>query len=124
MTSRMLNLLLAIFPETTEASIISYFSERCDAANFLLLFHKLDVICNSKTQFNSSSQLGNAAIHCDDKPEVFFVISWFWLETYRYSDKTNFASFDHCIKFFIDLRFIKRMLLKRLSREVLQKRCF
>lgn len=84
MTSRMLNLLLAIFPETTEASIISYFSERCDAANFLLLFHKLDVVCNSKIQFNSSSQLGNAAILYDDKPEFFFV-----METWKHGPRRN-----------------------------------
>ena len=43
----------------------------CDAVNFLLLFHKLDVICNSKSRFEFPSQLGNAAILGYIKTEVF-----------------------------------------------------
>ena len=38
---------------------MGYLPERFDAINFLSLFHKLFAICNSKTQFNSSNQLGN-----------------------------------------------------------------
>ena len=60
------NLALAILDETTTAAILNYFPERNDAAQFLLLFHKLFVTLNSKQKFNTSNQLGNAAVKGDN----------------------------------------------------------
>ena len=42
------NLDLVRFHETTTAAIITFFSERFEAANILPLFYKFFVICNSK----------------------------------------------------------------------------
>ena len=50
------------------AAMKSYFPDRLDAANFLSLFQKVFVICNSKNQCNSSDLLGNAALPEDNKP--------------------------------------------------------
>ena len=63
------NLVFAKFHEATTAAIMSYIPERFDAADFLLLIHQPFVIYNPKTQFNSSNQLGNAAILGDNRPE-------------------------------------------------------
>ena len=42
------SLTLEIFQESITAAIKSYFPNRLDAANFLTLFYKVFVICNSK----------------------------------------------------------------------------
>ena len=63
------NLAFAKFHEASTAAIMSYIPERFDAADFLLLIHQPFVIYNPKTQFNSSNQLGNAAILGDNRPE-------------------------------------------------------
>ena len=59
----------------------SYFPNRQDAANFLTLFYKVFVICNSKQRFNTSNQLGNAAIQGDRKPEFLLLLAD-WVETW------------------------------------------
>ena len=73
------NLALAILDETTTAAILSYFRERNDAAQFLLLFHKLFVTLNSKQKFNTSNQLSNAAVKGDNKPTFYREITN-WIE--------------------------------------------
>ena len=52
------NLASAILDETNTAAILSYFPERNDTAQFLLLFHKLFITLNSKQKFNTPNQLG------------------------------------------------------------------
>ena len=74
-------LTLATFQESTTAAIKSYFPNRLDAANFLTLFYKVFVICNSKQRFNTSNQLGNAAIQGDHKPEFLLLVAD-WVETW------------------------------------------
>ena len=70
---------MAILDETTTAAVLSYFPERNDAAQFLLLFHKLFVTLNSKQKFNTSNQLGNAAVKGDNKPTFYREIAS-WIE--------------------------------------------
>ena len=53
-------LTLAIFQESPSAAIKSYFPNPLDTANFLTLFHKVLVICNSKQRFNTSNQSHNS----------------------------------------------------------------
>ena len=60
---------LAIFHETTNAALVSYFPDRQDSAQFLSLFSIWWTISNSKSKFNSSNNLGNAAVHGDGKPQ-------------------------------------------------------
>jgi hypothetical protein len=75
------SLALAIFHETTSAAILSYFPDRVDAANFLQLFNKLFLICNSKQRFNNSNALGNAAVSGDKKTEFLLAVAD-WIETW------------------------------------------
>ena len=74
-------LALAKFQDGTSAAIKSYFCNRLDAANanFLTVFYKVFVICNSKQRFNTSNQLGNAAIEGDQKPEFLLLVAD-WVE--------------------------------------------
>ena len=72
---------LAILQENTTATIKSYFPHRLDVANFLTLFNKVFIICNSKQSFNTSNQLGNAAIQGDHKPEFLLLVAD-WVETW------------------------------------------
>ena len=62
---------MAILDETTTAIILNYFPERNDAAQFLLLLHKLFITLNSMQKFNTSNQLGNAAVNGDNKPKLY-----------------------------------------------------
>ena len=73
---------MAIFQESKEAAIESYFPNRLDAANgnFLTLFYQIFVICDSKQRFNLTNQLGNAAIQGDHKPEFLLLVAD-WVET-------------------------------------------
>ena len=66
---------LTIFQESTTAAIKSYFPNRLDTANFLTLFCKVLVICNSKQRFHTSNQLGNAAIQGDHNPEFLLLVA-------------------------------------------------
>ena len=71
------SLALAIFDETILAAIKSCYPNRLDAANFLNIFHKLFVICNSKQQFHTSNMLGNDAIADYNKPPFLdYVANW------------------------------------------------
>ena len=77
-----LTLALTIFHETTSDALKRYFPDWIVAANVLSLFHKLLIVCNSKSHLNSSSRLGNAAVPDDNKPEFFshfpdWVEPWF-----------------------------------------------
>ena len=57
---RTMPLALAIFDESTTAATECYFPEKSDAACFLSAFQKLLVICNAKTQYNTSNAPRNA----------------------------------------------------------------
>ena len=59
---------LAILHETTIAPLVSYFPDRQDRAQFLSLFSIRWTISNSNFKFNSSNNLGNAAVHGNGKP--------------------------------------------------------
>ena len=67
-------LALAIFGESTTAAIKCYFPEKSNAACLLSAFQKLFVICNAKTQYNTSNMLGNTTVCNDSKPE--FLLSF------------------------------------------------
>ena len=60
-------LALAIFDETTSATIQSYFPQHSSAAEFLQLFQKCWIVSNSKNQFSTTNYLGNAAVLEDEK---------------------------------------------------------
>ena len=65
------------------------------AANFLSLFFKLFVVCNSKNQFNSSHQLRNA-VPTDSKPEFLsqfadWVKSWSECQYFTLGKKISHA---------------------------------
>ena len=81
-------LALSIFDEKTTAAIKSYYPERKDAADFLNLFHKLFVVCNSKQRFNSHDRLGDAAVPGDQKPEFLRSVAT-WVE--EWSKCPNFT---------------------------------
>ena len=90
------SLALAIFDETTSAAIRSYYPNRLDAANFLNLFHKVLVICNSKQQFHTSNMLGNAAIADDNKPAFLdsvanWVKNWSLCSIFTFTKQTSHA---------------------------------
>lgn len=101
---------LAIFHEMASAAVKSYFPDRLDAATFLSLFHKVFVICNSKSQCNSSDLLGNAALPEDNKPGFLsqfavWVESWsecIWSVKYKsielYAYKANMSCANHYIR--------------------------
>ena len=73
--------LAIILQESTTITIKIRFPNRLDTANFLTLFYKVFVICNSKQRFNTSNQLGNAAIQGDHKPEFLLLVAD-WVETW------------------------------------------
>ena len=90
------NLALAILDETTTAAILSYFPERNDAAQLLSLFHKLFITLNSKQMFNTSNQLGNAAVKGDKKPTFYGEITnwieiWSTCECFTLTKQTSHA---------------------------------
>ena len=62
-------LALAIIHETTTAAIESYFPEKNNSADFLILLNIWWIIPNSKTQFLPNNPLCNSAIIGDNKPE-------------------------------------------------------
>ena len=64
-----LPLALAIIHETTTAAIESYFPEKNNSADFLILLNIWWIIPNSKTQFLPNNPLCNSAIIGDNKPE-------------------------------------------------------
>ena len=72
---------LAIFHPSTSASIKYYFPERKDAAQFLHLINVWWTISNSKDRFNSSYQLGNAAVPGDNKPQFLRALAD-WIENW------------------------------------------
>jgi len=73
---------LAIFDQSTSASIKYYFPERKDAAEFLHLFNVWWSISNSKERFNSSYRLGNAVVPGDNKPQFLRSLAD-WIETWE-----------------------------------------
>ena len=61
---------LAIFSRSTATGIRHYFPDKADdAASFLHLVDVWWTISNSKSRFNTSNRLGNAAVLNDKKPE-------------------------------------------------------
>ena len=58
---------LAIFNEISIAALVLYFPDRHDSAQFLSLFRIWWSISNSKSFFNSSNNLGNAAVRGNGK---------------------------------------------------------
>ena len=62
-------LALAIIHETTTAAIESYFPEKNNSADFLILLNIWWIIPNSKTQFLPNNPLCSSAIIGDNKPE-------------------------------------------------------
>ena len=98
-------LALAIFNQSTTAAIAGYFPEKSDAACFLSVIRKLFVVCNAKTQYNTSSMLGNAAACNDSKPE--FLLSFAaWIEemvdlSKPFTYKTNIARSHNNTKSYI-----------------------
>ena len=81
-------LALTIFDESTTVAIECYFPEKSDAACFLSAFQKLFVICNAKTQYNTSDRLRNAVVCNDSKPE-FLIPFATWIE--QWSTCPNFS---------------------------------
>ena len=81
-------LALAIFDKSTTAAMECYFPEKSDAACFLSAFQKVFVICNAKTQYNTSNMFGNAIFCSDSKPEflLYFAI---WIQ--QWSTSQNFS---------------------------------
>ena len=79
---------LAVFDETTSASIRSSFSNREDAAGFLSLIHQVFIVYNSKEKFNSSNKLGNAAVQGNHKPEFLRTVAD-WVK--EWSTSPNFT---------------------------------
>ena len=81
-------LALAIFDKSTTAAMECYFPEKSDAACLLSAFQKVFVICNAKTQYNTSNMFGNAIFCSDSKPE--FLLSFAtWIE--QWSTSQNFS---------------------------------
>ena len=81
-------LALAIFDGSATATIECYFPEKSDAACFLSALQKLFVLCNAKTQYNTSNMLGNAVVCNDSKPD--FLLSFAtWVE--QWSTCLNFS---------------------------------
>ena len=80
-------LALVIFDESTAAAIECNFPEKSDAACVLPAFQKLFVICNAKTQYNTSNMLGNAVI-CNDSKLEFLLSFATWIE--QWSTCPNF----------------------------------
>ena len=78
------SLALAIFDEKTSSAIKSYYPGRTDAANFLNLFYKLFLVCNSKQQFNRSNKVGNAIVSGDNKCEFLDSVAD-WIEEWSKS---------------------------------------
>ena len=67
-------LTLAIFQESTTATIKSYFPNPLDAVSILTLFYKVFVVCNSKQRFNTSNQSkANQTKLNQTKPNFFFL---------------------------------------------------
>ena len=62
-------LALAVIHEATTDLFRNYFPDRLDGDNILSLFCKVFVTFNVKENFNSSSQLRNAVVQGDHKPE-------------------------------------------------------
>ena len=62
-------LALAIIHETATAAMESYFPEKNNSADFLILLNIWWIIPNSKTQFLPNNPLGNSAIIGDNKLE-------------------------------------------------------
>ena len=73
--------LAIILQESTTITIKIRFSNRLDTANFLTLFYKVFIICNSKQRFSTSNQLGNATIQGDHKQEFLHLVAD-WVETW------------------------------------------
>ena len=66
------------------------------SANFSSLFHKLFEICNSKTQFSSSNQLGNAVVLRANKANflsqfVDWVKTWSTCLYFTLTKQTSYA---------------------------------
>ena len=89
-------LALAIFGESTTAAIKCYFPEKSDAACLLSAFPKLFVICNAKTQYNTSNMLGNTAVCNDNKPEFLLsfatcIEQWLTCPNFSLTKLTSYA---------------------------------
>ena len=84
---------LAIFHETTITAIKSYFPDREDAAQFLNLINTWWTISNSKSRYNWSNNLGNAASIGDKKPEFLRAFAN-WLTEWQSSKLPNCEKFQ------------------------------
>ena len=73
---------LAIFDETTIATVKSYFLEKASAAAFLTLFSKWWVLSNSKARYSTANYLGNAAVIGDNKPSFLRTMAD-WIQNWQ-----------------------------------------
>ena len=69
---------LAIFDESTTAAIECYSPEKSDATCFSSAFQKLFVICNAKTEDNTSNELENA-VFCNNSKSEFLLSFATWI---------------------------------------------
>ena len=84
---------LAIFDESTSASIRSYFPDREDAAGFLQLVNMWWKIANAKSLYNNSDTLGSAATHNDKKPDFLRKFAE-WINNWQNSKIKNCEKFQ------------------------------
>ena len=75
-------LALAIFDQSTSAALESYHPNRLDASSFLKVINIWWTINNSKQEFNSNYQIGNAAVKDDKKPSFLREFAK-WLEKWQ-----------------------------------------
>ena len=85
-------LALAIFDQSTSAAIESYYPNRLDASSFLKLVNIWWTINNSKQEFNTNFQIGNATVK-DDKKRLFLREFANWLEDWQSLQSKNSEKF-------------------------------
>ena len=90
--SKVYLLLQQFFYQSTSAAIESYYPNRLDASSFLKFVNIWWAIENSKQEFNTNFQIGNAAVK-DDKKPLFFREFANWLENWQSLQSKNSQKF-------------------------------